>query len=416
MVTELVPDRERGQELAARRVPMCETERETIQAAFSMMRAEDVHEFSEALKDWRFPSANIVFGDAGGEIGYWAIAAIPIRSPLALAGGSAAHEGNSSLYDWQGFVPYDLLPHALNPKRGYLSTGNNRPIASFYGIPMGATTGWAGDTVRSWRLRELLTQLESFNPEDVLQIHYDATNPSKRELLRLGYHLRDRQGAPLSREALAALQHLEAWYGNGSRSNMSLRGTELTNAISITFRRSHTTLALEYGGGQSGLCLFLRTMGRTLDENPEAVLDRQVVELVDGVLAEAWRYCQGRYGRVPDGWLERAVTELRRRKLGYFDSLDGFGSLDDGQDLSFPLLSCVDQGTILSQSAQSYTQWVPLHDVDSALSILPIGQSEAPSAPFRTSTYGLWEEGKLHPAPITRAEVERYAVETQVLD
>ncbi len=415
VVTELVPDVQPGQEVAVKRVPLCETERETIQAAFTMMRAGDVHEFSEALQDWRFPSVNMVFGDANGEIGYWAIAAIPIRSSLSLAGGSAAHEGNSSAYDWQGFVPYDLLPHTLSSRRGYLSTGNNRPIASFYEIPLGVSTGGGGDTVRSWRLRELLSERRSFQPEDVLDIHYDTTNPSKRELLRVGYHLRDRQKAQLSREAMGVLRHLEAWYGNGSESNMSLMGTELANCITITFRQSHTPLALEYGGGQSGLCLFLRTIGDILNSNPEAILDRQVVDFVDDVLTSAWRYCQSRYGRVPDGWHEHAGDELQGRKLGYYESLDGFASLDDRHDVVFPSLSCVDQGTIVSQSAQSYTQWVPLHDVDSARSILPIGQSEVPGRPSRMSTYRLWEEGKLHPAPITREEVDRYAASSQLL-
>ncbi|MBI3948680.1 MAG: penicillin acylase family protein [Armatimonadetes bacterium] len=74
-----------------------------------------------------------------------------------------------------------------------------------------------------------------------------------------------------------------------------------------------------------------------------------------------------------------------------------------------PALTNVDGGTIRSQAAQSYTQFVPMHDPDQAMSLLPIGQSERPDRPKRTSTLTLWEEGKLHPAPLSRAAVERIA-------
>ena len=47
-----------------------------------------------------------------------------------------------------------------------------------------------------------------------------------------------------------------------------------------------------------------------------------------------------------------------------------------------------------------------MHDPDQAQSILPIGQSERPDSPSRTSTMELWGEGRLHPAPLSREKVE----------
>jgi acyl-homoserine lactone acylase PvdQ len=93
--------------------------------------------------------------------------------------------------------------------------------------------------------------------------------------------------------------------------------------------------------------------------------------------------------------------------LGYYESLDGFPTLDAAQALTLPALTRIDGGTIGCQTAQSYTQWVPMHDPDLAQSILPIGQSEWPDRPARTSTLALWSEGGLHPAPLSREKVER---------
>jgi acyl-homoserine lactone acylase PvdQ len=96
--------------------------------------------------------------------------------------------------------------------------------------------------------------------------------------------------------------------------------------------------------------------------------------------------------------------------LGWFDSLDGFGSLDPAEDIQSPELNCVDGQTIRSQAGQSYTQWVPMHDVDSAQTICPIGHSDRRDSPYRASTRALWAEGKLHPAPLSRDAVEKLAI------
>jgi hypothetical protein len=45
----------------------------------------------------------------------------------------------------------------------------------------------------------------------------------------------------------------------------------------------------------------------------------------------------------------------------------------------------------------------------------PIGHSDRPDSRFRQSTMALWGEAKLHPAPLSRAAVEKIAVETVVL-
>ncbi|MFQ5810316.1 MAG: penicillin acylase family protein [Armatimonadota bacterium] len=74
-----------------------------------------------------------------------------------------------------------------------------------------------------------------------------------------------------------------------------------------------------------------------------------------------------------------------------------------------------DAGTIKSQAAQSYTQFVSLHDPDAAMTILPIGQSERPGSASRTSTMKLWEEGRLHPAPLSRKAIMKYAKSRTVL-
>jgi penicillin amidase len=99
VVTSVVMGVRRGDEVALRRVPIGDPQCDTLEGALAMVRAKNVCEFQEALGGWRFPSANCVFGDDEGNIGYKTILALPIRSPHALLNERTAHEGWDSAND-----------------------------------------------------------------------------------------------------------------------------------------------------------------------------------------------------------------------------------------------------------------------------------------------------------------------------
>lgn len=407
VVTSLATGVRPGDQVALKRIPICELDRDTFEGALAMMRAKNVYEFQEAVGGWRFPSANCVSGDRKGNIGYKTILALPIRSARALLEGTAAHEGWSSEHDWKGILPHELLPQVVNPKQGWTVTANHRPIASFYPIPMGISTGSLGDTDRSWRLKERIASKDSFSPSDVLDVHYDTVSPIKRDLVRLGHHLRDVQEFPLEEETLQALEYLEEWRAGGCRSEMAVKGTEIMNLMPLAFRQNFEAATI-YGGGLSGLCNMLQMINARIERDPNASLSEPEAEYVNLILRAAWRYGKANYGDDPAEWHERSRAALLETRLPYFSTLDGFESLDQAKDITFPPLSCIEGGTIFSQRAQSYTQYVPLKDADDALALLPVGQSEQPGSSYRLSGYDLWSRGKLRPAPLSRRRVERY--------
>ena len=416
VVTEFAYAREGEPEVAQRRIPVWEERRETIQGAMAMLRARDVVAFDRALEGWRFPSIHVVFGDRAGRIGYRTALALPLRSPLAPWGGSAAQDGTSTRFDWVESVPHELLPHVIDPEAGVLYSANHRPIASFYSIPLGVSTGGGGHTLRSWRLHELLAgHTTPFTPQDVFDVHFDSVNPSLRDIVRLGLHLRDVQQAELSDATMRALALLEGWLAAGASSSLAVEGAALATAIPVNFRAGNTGLAGRVGGGQGGLAAYLRGATRRLDRDPGTSLDDVEQGFIDQVLAAAWDGAARAYGRDPAAWDEVARRRVGELPLSYFAGLHGFGSLDAMGDLSVPPLSTIDGNTIVSQRAQSFTQFVQLDDPDRSLSLLPIGQSERIESPQRTSTMALWARGELHPAPLSRPAVDRIAVAAEML-
>jgi len=305
------------------------------------------------------------------------------------------------------------LPHVVDPKDGLLLSANHRPVGSFYQLLLGISTGSMGDTIRSWRLRERLSQKERFAPADVLDVHFDTVNPARREIVRLGLHLRDTRQCELSDAATKALAVLEKWFKAGARSDLKTDGAELATRISTFFRFIATPLALKYGGGESGLARFLKDAAQRIKANPNAAFGDDECRFINTILTDAWQETQQTGARTARG--PAAGNSAQTRMLGWFESLDGFGSLETTGDLSQPNLACLDGQTIHSQAAQSYTQFVPLHDVDAAQTICPVGHSDRPESRYRTSTMKLWGEAALHAAPLSRGAVEKIAVERTVL-
>jgi acyl-homoserine lactone acylase PvdQ len=161
---------------------------------------------------------------------------------------------------------------------------------------------------------------------------------------------------------------------------------------------------------------MLQTIDGRIAADPNATLTEEEADYVNIILRAAWRYGKASYGDDPNQWNERGKKALLATKLPYMSTLDGFGSLDPEKDVTFPALRCTDGGTILSQVAQSYTQFVRLDDADKSMSILPIGQSEHPDSPYHLSNYELWGQGQLHPAPLSRKAVDKLVESRTVLN
>jgi acyl-homoserine lactone acylase PvdQ len=419
VVSDWVQRKPEGQAFALRRVPMAETDRDTIQAALPMFRATTCDMFALALPKWRFPTANCVFGDAKGNIGYWSLGALPVRSALSPSGGDTAQDGRTRRGAWQGMIPYDLLPHVMNPKRGYLVTANHRTIQSFYQMPFGNMTGSGGDTDRGLRIKERIQEHlathETFSPEDVLAMQDDCVSVWKREIARLGFALLAREDPRLSEDAALALAYLQPWYRAGAAMDTHVRGTELAEKVSMIFRGGNFGIVSKYGGGVSGLARFAKATSQRFEADPATEVTEDEAIFCSTVLGNAWMQCVRAYGDDPNQWQMKAIKSRTAQRMPYLGSLDGFPGLDPNLDILVPHLRTYDGSTILSLRAQTYTQFVPLHDMDAALSILPPGTSEDPTSPFRFSTHADWGRGKLHPAPLSRVASEAIMVSVQDL-
>jgi penicillin amidase len=87
-------------------------------------------EFRSALQYWDVPSQNFVYADIEGNIGYQMPGRVPIRAGNHT--GLLPVPGWTDEFEWQGYLPFEYLPHVLNPSQGYIATANQAVVSPEY--------------------------------------------------------------------------------------------------------------------------------------------------------------------------------------------------------------------------------------------------------------------------------------------
>lgn len=92
--------------------------------------ANNWEEFRKASEEFKAPSQNLLYADVDGNIAYQMPGNIPIRQEGH--DGMLPVPGWTEDFDWQGYIPFQELPHSLNPPSGYIATANNAVVGPDY--------------------------------------------------------------------------------------------------------------------------------------------------------------------------------------------------------------------------------------------------------------------------------------------
>lgn len=96
---------------------------------------------------------NLVMADNSGDIGYVMVAPVPSRKSKIPYIGNRVLNGETTDYDWDGYVHGNLLPRSYNPEKGFISTANNRHMPDCSEDDIGATSMSTG---RAQRIDEMI--------------------------------------------------------------------------------------------------------------------------------------------------------------------------------------------------------------------------------------------------------------------
>ncbi len=162
----------------------------TLQSFLKLNEARNWDEFTGALHEFVVPSQNFVYADVDGHIGYYAPGRVPVR---ASGDGSRPAEGWTGAADWNGWIPFEDLPHLYDPPDHVIVTANHRPVPADYRYLLGLE--WP-EPYRAQRIVDLLRgagegdadsnsapRHGKFTPDDFARMQADTVSLHARTLL-----------------------------------------------------------------------------------------------------------------------------------------------------------------------------------------------------------------------------------------
>ena len=165
----------------------------TADAILALDTAHDWDSFRAAAARFDVPAQNMVYADVDGHIGYQAPGRIPVRQ--SGNDGYLPAEGWRADDDWTGDdIPFDGLPHVLDPDDGFIVTANQAVVGPDY--PYYLTSDWDRG-YRSQRIRDLLEEEGELSVDEMADIQLDARSPIAPALVprlldvQLGHHQED---------------------------------------------------------------------------------------------------------------------------------------------------------------------------------------------------------------------------------
>lgn len=391
---------------------------------YQLDQARNWNEFVESLRHIDAPGLNIVYADVHGNIGYWMTGKTPIR---AKGQGELPSIGWTGEYDWVGRVPFEEMPHTLNPERGYVVSANNKVVDADFPHFMGNV--WMNG-YRARRIDELLQSKPKWRRDDFPAIHLDVFC---RPGLEFVAHLK---GMKFSNAKLqAAADRMLAWDGQLTVDSVGgclyqVVRRELLNHLYQLGAKNHDHLPWLIGRGMDPVLFKVSefqgkdtTALLDLLANPESkllALAGGKKAALETAIGTAVGFLERQLGVEPSGW-----------KWGRLHLLEfpHAMSIQPPMDRVFnprPVAIPGDTDTVFQTSIRpeipyngnlaipSYRQIVDLSDFNRSLWIKPPGQSGNLASGNYADQIAPLVEGRYFPMLWDREKVAAYA--TQVLE
>ncbi len=403
-------------------------------AIIGLNRAGNWKEFREALKNWDVPSQSIIYADTKGNIGYQMPGKIPIRS--ANLNGQTPAPGWSSDHEWKGYVPYDLLPRAFNPSRGFIVAANQEVAPPEYYDTLRARLGAAVNAnfssrynkwpygYRAQRINQLIRKLAPHTADTYRAMQGDDVYLSAGEVLP---HL---QKLELKDDGLAAARDwLMKWDRRFSEESPQavLYAMFWKKLTGMVFQDKLGDVAKSDAGDKEMWAIKL------LLENPndswwDDSATKNKIETRDEVLLRSFR--EGyesaivALGKNRSKWrwgdLHRATfvsNPLGASKIGLLEKMVNGGPVPVGGNSECINNNMWDAGAgdFSPRTIPSMRMIVDMSDFGRNVSINSTGQSGHPKSPWYGDMIDSWRKVSYRPMLWTRPQVDKAAEHTLVL-
>ncbi|MGO9310363.1 MAG: penicillin acylase family protein [Spirochaetia bacterium] len=377
-----------------------------FRGVFAFMKAGSAAELLEAAGTWKYVSMNFVAADIDGHIGWHVSGAAPVRTGYTgrLPGDASAGA------DWNGFHPFESLPHLHDPPEGFLATANYRP-EKCPGAPV-LSNIWCAP----YRYRRIVSELQRMllpGVKDFQALQMDVHSGQADRILPLLDGMRFADTRAREAASLLAGWDREVQAESAAAAVYELFITELIRVL--LGEKLDDDLALYFNAHSYGV-------ENEILERPESPFwNGDMIGTIGAVLASTIDACVLRMGANRRRWSWGRLHRHTFRHPGANGRLARWllnpqPTPADGDCNTINVSwSNPSRGSYRVTSIPSMRMIAALGDPDGLLIIGPLGQSGHPGHRHYDDMTRMWQEGNLVRIPLTEEGVRRATTEKLVL-
>ena len=411
IVNDLLPDQKEA--VAYRWTLHAAEHANEVDGFWLLNRARNWEEFRAALSRFGAIAQNVAYADAEGHIGMQTTGAFPrLRG---RTDGTRFRVGWDGSEEWDGFHPFEEHPVSFDPPQGWLASANN-PTVAVPG-PFHISSQWE-PVDRIARIQEVLRAKPKLSVEDMMRLQADTVLLAARDLTPLileAFAARP----PESALVRAALGQLEGWDGD-------MRAEWAAPALFAAFykRLFYEIFEDELGeelatGYRSVANLSAIMMRAVISRGPERWFDRVDTaeredrwEILRVAFEKGVADLATELGGRPESWSwGRLHTLTFTHPLAPASRLIA-GYLNRGP---FPVSGAAGTVNKMEYAEESFRvihgpsmrQITDFADLNTALAVLPGGQSGIPTSPHYSDLMRLWLRDQYHPLPLDREAIQQ---------
>ncbi len=354
---------------------------EQLDVSFEMSHANSLNSFKNAVSKIHAPGLNVMYGDAKGNIAWFASAKLyQLRDSLSTKTYLNGASGEDEITE---LLPFSENPQAINPSWNYVYSANNQPDS----VRGKLYPGYYQPQDRAKRIKELLEAKNDFTKEDVAKMIYDVKSATVSEIANDLISNIIKSNLAVSEKK--AITILENWDGNYMKEAIA---PTIYNRFLYEFLA--TTYKDELGDGFS---LFINSqlqdqalpiqINRANSVWWDNVSTSEVKETRQEIITTSFKnaiaFLNNQLGENIDDWMWKRVISLEHEHpigganevLRKVFNVGPFETIGGNEVINNQIFQLDSTGIYKITAGPSTRRVIDFSDIENSLGILPTGQS-----------------------------------------
>ena len=354
---------------------------EQLAVAYEMSHSKSLNNFKQAVAKIHAPGLNVMYGDAKGNIAWFASAKLyQLRDSLSSKTYLNGASGKDEITE---YLPFSENPQSINPSWNYVYSANNQPDS----VRGKLYPGYYQPEDRAKRIKGLLEEKNDFTKEDVAKMIYDVKSSTVSETAK--DLLKNLDQTNLSASEKKAISILKNW-----------DGTYLKNSVGATIynRFLYEVLASTYKDELGhGFELFLNSqlqdqalpiqLNREQSVWWDNIKTAQKTETREEIIITSFKnsfaFLENQLGENVDNWLWKRVISVEYEHaigkaggvLRKIFNVGPFETIGGNEVINNQIFKLDSTGVYKITAGPSTRRVIDFSDIENSLSILPTGQS-----------------------------------------